>query len=81
MGAVLLRHGLEGLVYPSFHSDWTNKLCAVLGADWAWVWRFEHGWNRGNILTFEATIKGTKKTKIIHDEVSQDADRLARQWT
>src|SRR5512137_1929601 len=79
LGAVLLMNGQERLTYPDFKPGWDKKLCDLLGAEWGWVWRFSHGWNRGNILTFEATIKG--EDKIIQDEVSRKADRLARQWT
>jgi hypothetical protein len=77
LGAVLLKAGLENLCYDGFKLGWDERLRKLLGADRAWVWRFNHGWNRGNCLTFEVEEKG--KTKIVKDEVSHWGDKLARQ--
>jgi len=80
MGAVLLHAGLQGLCYPDFNPLWERKLLELLGTDRTWVWRFDHGWNRGNCLVFEVTKKGETKSTTVYDEVSRLANKLARDW-
>lgn len=79
VGAVLLHFGLQHLARDGFHPGWIEKVCEALGATWPWLWRFNHGWDRGNCLSFTYTEKGKEHTA--HDETSRDANRLALKWT
>jgi len=78
LGAVLLKAGLARLCEDGFDPGWDEKLRGLLEADRTWVWRFNHGWNHGNCLTVEYEEKG--KTKILKDEVSHWAHKLAKTW-
>ena len=78
LGAVLYKAGYDHLCYPAFKVGWDDTLRGLLGVDRSWLWRFMNGWDRGNCLTFEVEVKG--ETRIIHDDVSKYADKLARKW-
>ncbi|MFA5387348.1 MAG: hypothetical protein WC322_03040 [Candidatus Paceibacterota bacterium] len=80
IGAVLLKAGLHGLCYPDFSPTWEKKLLELLNTDRTWVWRFDHGWNRGNCLNFEVTKKGETKPTTVYDEVSRLGNKLAKEW-
>jgi len=80
IGAVLLRHELQGLCYPNFAPHWERKLLEILSTDRTWLWRFDHGWNRGNCLVFEVTKKGETKSTTVYDEVSRWGNRMANEW-
>ncbi len=82
IGAVLLAAGKERLAGPDgFNPDWLEQLCAILGADRTWVWRFCHGFDYGNELKFSIQKEnGTLESDgdIVAEKVSAYGAKLAR---
>lgn len=76
IGAVLLALGKEQLLIDGFPPKWLDCVKAHLDVDDFWVWRFYHGFDRGNCLTFTYTKDG--KDYESKDDVSCLGDRLAR---
>jgi hypothetical protein len=79
VGALLLHFGLQELVRREFRKRWIDSLCEASSLTWPWLWRFSHGWDRGNCLSVTYTEGGKEKTTF--DETSRDANRLAVKWT
>jgi hypothetical protein len=79
VGAVLLHFGKQDMARNGFQKGWLEELCSAMGATWPWLWRFNHGWDRGNCLSVTFTEKGKEKTAF--DDTSADANRMALKWT
>ena len=78
IGSVLLYLGKADMARGGFHKEWSDKVCEALGEQHAWLWRFLHGWDYGNCLSFTVEEKG--KEKVFYDEVSKNANKLALRW-
>ncbi len=72
-GAVLLCHRLDD---GHHRPGWLKKLCAVLGKDSYWFWRFNYGFNQGRALSFYKEVEG--KQVWYTDKVSEAAMHLSR---
>jgi len=86
IGAMLLAANLDHLVTADgFKGDWPEQFCnAIEGATTAWMWRFIHGFDYGNALTFTFQKKKENSSKVteevIRDKVSAWAVKLSKQF-
>lgn len=76
-GAILLVLGKQELVRGGFQRGWNEHVRAYLGVTAPWLWRFMHGWDRGNLLVVSYQKDG--KDYEEKDKTSRLGDRLARQ--
>jgi len=53
-------------------------LHGILGVELPWIWRFTHGFDYMNLLTF--TVIENKKERIIKDPISKLAHRMGCQY-
>lgn len=79
IGALLLRFELQEMARDGFQKGWIERLCEASGLTWPWLWRFNHGWDRGNCLTVTYMENGKEHTS--HDETSRSANKMALKWT
>lgn len=77
-GALLLHFSLQDFVKGEFKNGWIDKLCEASGLTWPWIWRFNHGWDRGDCLSVTYTDKGKEHTS--EDEASKNGNRMAKEW-
>jgi len=74
-GAVLLYHGEDD---GHLHPGWLRKLCALLGKDTYWFWRFNYGFNQGRPL--QAYTEENGKLVWHTEKVSESGNQMARHY-
>ena len=80
IGAVLIMHEKAHLIGPGgFNPEWRKELYDILEESEMWVWKFMHGWGYAHELEFEVISKDKKSSRKIKDEVSQWANKLAKE--
>lgn len=72
-GAVLLSHGRAKRGFPD---GWLRDLCAILGTDTFWWWRFDFGFSQRRCL--QAYTEDHGRYRYFDDDVSKMAAAMSR---